>query len=265
MNGENRFSRASEKAMNVVDFELARNLAARMLAGAGDACLVLYRDLDVEPIQIIEHSADAQGILHITCLAKDVPNRDFCEVRVDVLLKAPDFRAEISTASTHMLGVCSWGAEEEGVITARIELKGVHVHQYARPYSMSVADALACVEQLTEVSLDRLEAAEVVSSFGERDLAMFADATSLDILPGRVGSVSPLGGCVHAGRYFFDRAFLVDVCEVGLTLLRTSKRMQHAVFIPFAHPVRSFSQLSAQLAHMVERSQVRGMSSRQRS
>lgn len=217
---------------------LAANLAARMLDGAGDMNLVPYLVSGQKPMRVVRHGLNNRGELMVTCFSDEVPSTPVAEVRVDVTLQAPMFRFSLITASLHALGQVQWFARGEGWFRGVVVLGRVYVHHYEEPQGFDVAE-LPMTYARVQTDTDRIGAYDVVAGFGDSVLGTLLDAACLGIIDGYVGDVQPFSGCSHLAH----RIFVADVCQLGITFIRTTARSQSTVFIPFPGPVHTLEAL----------------------
>lgn len=217
---------------------LAANLAARMLDGAGDMTLVPYLVHGQKPMRVVRHGLNNRGEVMVTCFSDEVSSSPVAEVRVDVTLQAPMFRYSVTAASLHALGQVQWVARGDGWVRGVVVLGRVYVHHYEEPLGFDVNE-LPMHFARVQADMDRIGAYDVVAGFGDAVLGTLIDAACLGIIDGHVGGTQPFSGCSHMA----NQIFVADVCQLGITFIRTTNRTQSTVFIPFPGPAHTLDAL----------------------
>ncbi|MFV8395499.1 hypothetical protein HW450_08150 [Corynebacterium hindlerae] len=224
-----------------------RSQACRILAGAGVMSMTPYH---VDPglkIDITAHGLDVRGNLVVSCLANEVLYFEDMDVRIDAILKAPEYAVDVISASMHGIGEIEWMEFVGPFRMGHVHLDRVYMHQCARPTAFDVVDLVPQALDLPEVCIDTLGAREVVGEFTEQQLRGLIDAACSETLHRSSALISELNGRVSR----WDATHVVDVSEFGITLFHTSRCGLISAFIAFEQPANTLDELRERLSRVV--------------
>ncbi|MDU0479634.1 hypothetical protein QVA66_10320 [Staphylococcus chromogenes] len=220
-------------------FELASNLACRILAGAGSMTLTNYQDEHPRTAEVLAHGLNEEGELIVVCEDAAWGMR---EVRVDVEKQAPEFHARIVAGTAHALGEIEW--LEEGV--GKLQLGPLFVHSGDGSLPFSTPEMLNRAQHLSEVDVDELTARELFGDVLHEQAPALIDAIAAGEIPGS----HVLDPATCACPEHLGQVYVVDICEVGVVLMQTLALGTRVAFVPLEAPARGFEQLLAQFEQL---------------
>lgn len=231
---------------------LGTSLAARMIAGQGDMSLLDYASGTPRHIRVAAHGLSAQGLdahgkLIVSCYREDVEHLAPTKVRVDVTLRAPHFQLVATTASVHALGEVEWISDNGPWITGVVDLSTVYVHYVAGTCAIPFDHVVTQVNRLPVLAMDRLAAYDEAAALTDAELDSVMDGVARGALVGEMLPPLDQPVCEHLR----NRIMVIDVCEVGVSLLRTTDTSRVAAYVMFPEPVRSVQDLSTALQALV--------------
>ncbi|SES08492.1 hypothetical protein [Corynebacterium cystitidis] len=226
---------------------LAMSLAARMVAGMGDMSLVDYADGQNRQISVAAHGLNAYGQWLVSCDMSELGHVLPTEVRVDVTLQAPHFQMVVTAASLHAIGAIEWVSTSGPWITGVVDPSSVHLHYVAGTCAFDFDEVVRHVSRQPALSMDRLGQYDVAGALSEEDLAQLVQGVRRGVVAGEVYPPMMHPVCEHLR----NRSFVVDVCEVGITVLHMTNDARIAAYVTFDSPARSLENLSATLEGLV--------------
>jgi hypothetical protein len=257
----------------------ARSLTYRILAGAGRPTLLSYR-----PTPQVEYDALVHGFTVTGELAIAIPQRhagrDVSRVRFAVVKEAPEIGVHVIAASVHLLGVVHWLSEAEKYRYIAGDMVDARLAEIAREGDLATIEFdVALLHDATGVT--RVSSGELCEEFeshmiedecaplcatedvfatplGEfsavetvMDSALMVAGVALDGL--LFGEYS---GCLVSRQQVANAEAMtlgticLDVDRTGVTLMCIECGEANTVFLPFAAPVTTRSELTRAIAQL---------------
>lgn len=244
----------------------AERVAARLLMGSGSASMTAFRLSGQPVLGSLAHGVASDGSLVVAtvrpgALAAHAPQRADDEiftsgrlqVRLDTTLEAPEAATRIVAASAHMLGALRWLDIAEGRDDAIVQRLPEHVadlalapggrlgvvhatsvliHEAAGVTRLSVPELLQGIRggSAPESAVRSGEMLDFSMSLSRDQLSLLADA----VVGGyRSGYVLTEKASVQGCSALAGRAFVVDVDEVGLTIMHVGQKTTTVVLALF--------------------------------
>lgn len=255
----------------------SESLAGRILGGAGALTLAPYRVDPSAIVPVVAHLTDAHGRLLVLCPADEAEYIGATEARVDGTKKAPELSIDITVASLHALGHVEWldvtdpafahfpladtGAFAVGVVT----MEKVLLHG---PCGVVKLDphTLPAVPAHHPLIADEFEARDVVGMLSPGQLRALLSDALVGFIPGfrcsefeaMESAADGAAACAHAG----SNMWVADVDPAGLTLASLYGSRVTSVFVDFAEPVSTISDLVRAVDALAARTSARHASPR---
>ncbi|MEJ5929139.1 hypothetical protein WG915_11040 [Corynebacterium sp. H128] len=245
-------------AIKGAERKVARSQACRIISGGGDMSLTAYQINAGEQLDVVAHGLDDQGRLTFVCRAEDALLYEDMAVRVDAVLKAPEFRADIISASLHGLGVVEWQEFHGQFRSGIIQVEQVFVHNFAQPIPFQFGEIVGDAMHLPEVVVDEFAAREAVGELSKQQCNTLIDAVVAETYPGGAVTMSGFGGCEHHA----DEVYVVDICEHGITLMQTANGRMATALVPFAKAAYTIEDLARRVVVLAAEASARHASSR---
>ncbi|MDO4888688.1 MAG: hypothetical protein Q3979_08335 [Actinomycetaceae bacterium] len=264
-----------------------RSAAHRLLAGAGEAVVVAYREDPTLTLCAVAHGFTADGALLIATTedelheALDGDEARTMDVRLSVEKEAPDPSVQIIAAAVHCLAEAEWLTAAEvaellvtgglpgrvaevaaapGGRVARLSTTRVLLHDSGGVWPISYEEILEQHEQATwEIDSDadlftspigELMAVDVLAAYGAAHMTGLFDALMRQAVPGALLSRQAVETeCMPVETMLL----CLDVDRTGLTLMRVDGGQAVTAFIAFEQPAVSALQLALELSFLFER------------
>ena len=275
----------------------SESLAGRILGGSGALALVPYRIDPSAMVPVVAHLTDSAGRLLVLCPTDEAEYIGATEVRIDGTKKAPELSIDITVASLHALGRVEWldaadpafglfpladaGAFTVGAVT----MEKVLVHG---PCGVVKLDprALPAMPARHPLIADEVEARDVVGVLSPGQLRALLSDVLVGFIPGfrcsefearEAGAPAgaPAGASATrapAGASAADGAtaravsganiWVADVDPAGLTLATLYGSRITSVFVDFAEPAATISDLARAVDALAARTSARHASPR---
>ncbi|WP_257160202.1 hypothetical protein [Corynebacterium cystitidis] len=227
--------------------DIARSIAARIVSGTGDMQLVDYSSGFQRVIPVAGHCLDEQDRWLISCSRHDFDHFLPTQVRLDVTMYAPHFQLVATAASAHALGFVEWVDTDGPWLTGIVDVSKLHVHYFSGVCSFDFSQLTDHSRHLPAMATDRLGAYDVASSLSQSDLARIVHAVETGVAPGTVLAPQYQPVCEHLRH----RVFVIDICEVGIMMLKTTESSRIPVSATFPTVARSLTDLSNHLMDLV--------------
>lgn len=267
----------------------SESLAGRILGGSGALALVPYRIDPSAMVPVVAHLTDSAGRLLVLCPTDEAEYIGATEVRIDGTKKAPELSIDITVASLHALGRVEWldaadpafglfpladaGAFTVGAVT----MEKVLVHG---PCGVVKLDprALPAMPARHPLIADEVEARDVVGALYPGQLRALLSDVLVGFIPGfrcsefEAREAGAPAGASAAGAPAADGAtaravsganiWVADVDPAGLTLATLYGSRITSVFVDFAEPAATISDLARAVDALAARTSARHASPR---
>ncbi|WP_298087737.1 hypothetical protein [uncultured Corynebacterium sp.] len=267
----------------------SESLAGRILGGSGALALVPYRIDPSAMVPVVAHLTDLAGRLLVLCPTDEAEYIGATEVRIDGTKKAPELSIDITVASLHALGRVEWldaadpafglfpladaGAFTVGAVT----MEKVLVHG---PCGVVKLDprALPAMPARHPLIADEVEARDVVGVLSPGQLRALLSDVLVGFIPGfrcsefEAREAGAPAGASAAGAPAADGAtaravsganiWVADVDPAGLTLATLYGSRITSVFVDFAEPAATISDLARAVDALAARTSARHASPR---
>ena len=267
----------------------SESLAGRILGGSGALTLVPYRIDPSAMVPVVAHLTDSAGRLLVLCPTDEAEYIGATEARVDGTKKAPELSIDITVASLHALGRVEWldtadpafglfpladaGAFTVGAVT----MEKVLVHG---PCGVVKLDprALPAMPARHPLFAEEFEARDVVGALYPGQLRALLSDVLVGFIPGfrcsefEAREAGAPAGASAAGAPAADGAtaravsganiWVADVDPAGLTLATLYGSRITSVFVDFAEPAATISDLARAVDALAARTSARHASPR---
>lgn len=256
--------------------------AHRILAGAGAASVVAYREEPTLTLTAVAHGLASDGNFVIATI-EDIPEMgedSAMDVRVSIDKKAPDPSVEVMASSVHFLGQAQWltsaqriEAVASGCLPERVaevaavrggNLAIVHTDRVLLhdcggatplPYrhlvdgQEKIGRYASFTDDLFTTPEGEFFALETLNSYGACAPTHLFDSLVVGLVPGAILAKQPVRlSCEHV-----ETAVLcIDVDRTGLTLMHVDREGASTAFLSFGRMAHTVEELAMELEHLFD-------------
>lgn len=246
-----------------------KNLARRIITGAGALTLVPYRVDPGMAVSVLAHGLDDRGRFVVVCSAEDAENMGDAEIRLDGVKKALEFVVDITVASLHALARVEWQDASKNEPTLGfipgphlrvgvIEVDTILLHG---PHGVTKCDAreLLATAEASELTTRELDARDEIARLSDVQLSTLLSGALVGMAPGVLLSEGEHGGCSSPAG---DNLWVVDVDHSGIALLKMIDGRMTTVLVAFPKPVMTIADLAGAVDALAVHTSVRHASPR---